>query len=130
MKVHRIASWATLPLFISEYIVGQKLYTYDYTDEGPKDLHGALAGATAVLFGVNTVTGVWNLIEGRHKTEGRTRRIIHSVLMLGADAGFVATGMLAPDDDEGGGNRSTHRSVAIASMGVATASYLYMFFTR
>lgn len=57
--------------------------------------------------------------------------------MLAADAGFVATGMLAPESEhesfngvlraEGGGNsRSTHRTVAITSMGVATVSYLMM----
>jgi len=39
-----------------------------------------------------------------------------------------ATGALAPDDDEGegGGDRSTHRTVALASMGVATVAYLIM----
>lgn len=134
-KIHRLASWATLPLFATEYVLGQKLY--DGTgSEGVEGAHSALATGTAVLFGVNTVTGVWNLWEARRKPEGRTRRIIHAVLMLGADAGFVATGMLAPDsedDDEGGGssgNRSRHRTVALTSMGVATASYLYMLFTR
>jgi hypothetical protein len=132
-KIHRLASWATLPLFVTEYVLGQKLY--DGTgSEGVRNAHGALATGTAALFGVNTVTGVWNLWEARKKPEGRTRRIIHAVLMLGADAGFVATGMLAPDDEDDGGsyddNRSRHRTVALASMGVATASYLYMFFTR
>ena len=53
----------------------------------------------------------------------------HGIMMLGADAGFVATAMLAPGDD-GGGNRSTHRAVAITSMGVATASYVFMLLTR
>jgi hypothetical protein len=55
--------------------------------------------------------------------------------MLGADAGFVATGALASDREERGshrseGNAATHRAVALTSMGVATISYLYMFFTR
>lgn len=135
MKIHRLASWATVPLFVAQYVAGQKLHDGDYTGEGTKDLHSALATGTTVLFGVNTVTGVWNLWDARKKPEGRTRRIIHSILMLGADAGFVATGMMAPDDDddgegEGEGNRSGHRNVAIASMSVATASYLYMLFTR
>jgi hypothetical protein len=55
--------------------------------------------------------------------------------MLGADAGFVATAALAPGDDERGqirsmGRRSTHRTVALTSMGVAAASYIYMLFAR
>lgn len=132
LKIHRIASWATVPLFATEYILGEKLYDGDYSD-GVKSAHSAFAAGIAVLFGVNTVTGVWNLWEGRQKTEGRTRRWVHGLLMIGADAGFVATGMLAPgDDDEGGdgGNRSTHRTVAITSMGVAAASYVYMLLTR
>lgn len=130
LKVHRLASWATVPLFVAQYVVGQKLYDGDSAGEGAEDAHGMLATGTTVLFGVNTATGLWNLWDMRRKPEGRTRRIIHTVLMLGADAGFVATGMMAPDDDEGGGNRSGHRNVAIASMSVATASYLYMLFTR
>jgi hypothetical protein len=133
LKVHRLASWATLPFFVTEYVLGQKLY--DGTgSESVKGAHGAVATGTAVLFGVNTVTGVWNLWEGRKKPEGRTRRIVHAVLMLGADAGFAATGMLAPDSEDDGANysdnRRTHRTVALTSMGVATASYLFMLFTR
>jgi hypothetical protein len=49
--------------------------------------------------------------------------------MLGADVGFVATGMLAPEHDEEG-NKSLHRNVALTSIGIATGSYLYMLFTR
>ena len=49
--------------------------------------------------------------------------------MLGADAGFVATALLAPGDD-GGGNKTAHRAVALTSIGVATASYLFMLLTR
>jgi hypothetical protein len=47
--------------------------------------------------------------------------------MLGADAGFAATAAMAPDDNE---DSDAHRNVAIASMGIAAASYLYMLFTR
>ncbi|MGE3274395.1 MAG: hypothetical protein AB7O67_04745 [Vicinamibacterales bacterium] len=125
-KIHKIASFATAPLFIAEYIAGQRLY--DYTGgSGTRSAHGALAGSIAALFGVNTVTGVWNLVEARHDPNGRTRRWVHGLLMLAADAGFAATGALAPDDDEGGsGNRSLHRNVAITSMSLATVGYLVM----
>jgi hypothetical protein len=47
--------------------------------------------------------------------------------LLLADAGFAATGLMAPDDDGGGDNaRSRHRSVAFASMGTALVSYVIM----
>jgi len=129
-KIHMIASYATIPLFVGQYIVGQKLYDGNGGDTA-RSAHGALAGGIAALFAVNTVTGVWNLWEGRGDPNGKTRRIVHGLLMLGADAGFTASGLMAPDDDErGGSDRSAHRNVAIASMGVAGASYLYMLFTR
>lgn len=123
-KIHKYASFATLPLFGAQYLLGQRL------DEGTgsepvRAAHAAIATTMAGLFGVNTVTGVWNLWEGRKDPAGRGRRVLHSLLMLGADAGFVATGLLAPTND-GGGNRSLHRNVAITSMGVASVGYLLM----
>jgi hypothetical protein len=136
LKIHKYASFATLPLFVAQYAVGQKLYNGNASD-GTRSAHTALAAGTAVLFGVNTVTGVWNLTESRKDPSHRTKRTVHGILMLVADAGFVATGMLAPESEgggeggeggEGGGNRSTHRSVALASMGVATVAYLIMLF--
>jgi hypothetical protein len=132
LKIHKYASYATLPLFVAQYAVGQKLYNGNGSDS-TRSVHGVLAASTAVLFGVNTVTGIWNLSEGRKDPNHRTKRTIHGVLMLVADAGFVATGMLAPDEEheggEGGGggsSPSTHRTVALASMGVATVAYLMM----
>jgi hypothetical protein len=132
-KIHMYASYATLPLFVAQYFVGQKLYDGTGTDS-TKSAHGALVAGMAGLFAVNTVTGVWNMWEARKDPNGRTRRTIHGLMMLVADAGFVATGALAPDSEgEGGGssgNRSLHRNVALTSMGIATASYLMMLFTR
>ena len=132
LKIHKYASYATLPLFVAQYAVGQKLYAGTGSDS-TRSVHGALAATTAALFAVNTVTGAWNLSESRKDPNHRTKRTIHGVLMLVADAGFVATGMMAPDNEhEGEGNgssgtsASTHRSVAIASMGVATVAYLMM----
>jgi len=127
LTIHKYASYLTVPLFAAEYVVGQQLYN-DPGDGGNRGLHAALAGGIAGLFAVNTVTGVWNLIESRHEKAGRTRRWVHSLLMMAADAGFVVTGATAPDDDGGGGSgRSTHRAVAISSMGVALVSYGMMF---
>lgn len=128
-KIHMIASYATIPLFVGQYFVGQKLYDGTGSDT-TRSVHGALAGGIAALFAVNTVTGMWNLWEARQDPNRKTRRLVHGLLMFGADAGFAASGLMAPDDDEGGSSRSAHRNVAIASMGVAGASYLYMLFTR
>lgn len=130
-QIHMIASYATLPLFVGQYILGDKLYDGTASDT-VKTWHGVFAGGIAGLFAVNTVTGVWNLVEARHDPNGKTRRLVHGLLMLGADAGFVATGLMAPGDHEDvdSNDKAAHRNVAIASMGMATASYLYMLFTR
>ena len=127
LKIHKYASWATLPLFIAQFAVGQKLYNGNGSDS-TRSVHGALAATTAVLFTVNTVTGIWNLSEGRKDPNHRTKRMVHGLLMAAAGAGFVATGVMAPDNEgEGGGtSASTHRAVALTSMGVATVGYLMM----
>lgn len=132
LTIHKLASYTTLPLFATEYWLGQKLFDRNGEDDSYRGAHSAVATGIGVLFGVNTVTGVWNLWDSRHDTPGRARRITHSVLMLASDAGFVATAALAPDDDEGeaeGGSsgRDRHRAVAISSMGVSLASYLMMY---
>ncbi len=136
-KVHKLASYATLPLFVAEYAAGDQLIKKGRNASGwARDFHGVGAGVIAGLFGINTVTGGLNWWETRNQTEGRTWRTVHSALMLLADAGFVATGALA--DGEGGdypyagntgnvGTRNTaHRNMAVASMSVATISYLMM----
>jgi hypothetical protein len=129
-KIHMAASWATIPLFVGQYITGQKLYDGN-ASESVQSAHGAFAAGVAALFAVNTATGVWNLWEARHDSNGQTRRLVHGLMMLGADAGFVAAGMMAPDDDEGGSSgRAAHRNVAITSFGLAAASYIYMLVTR
>ncbi len=129
-KIHMIASYATIPLFVGEYLAGEKLYDRNGSSSA-KSAHGAFTAGLATLFGVNTVTGVWNLWDER-KEPGHARRLVHGLMMLAADAGFVATASLAPDDDDGGftSDRSAHRNMAITSMGVAAASYIYMLVTR
>lgn len=125
-KIHKYASFLTLPLFGAQAWLGFKLDDGS-TSEGVRATHAAIATTMVGLFGVNTVTGVWNAWEGRANPAGRTRRLLHSVLMLASDAGFAATGLLAPTND-GGGNRSLHQSVAITSIAAATTGYLIMFF--
>jgi hypothetical protein len=127
LAIHKAASFATAPLFVAEYLVGEKLFDGDGSGN-LKSTHQALATGIGVLFGVNTVTGAWNLWESRHDADGRARRTTHAALMLLSDAGFVATASLAPEGDEGESDgRSRHRTVAIGSMGVSLASYLMMY---
>lgn len=127
-KIHMVASYATIPIFAGQYLAGEKLLD-DADNSTAKSAHGALTIGVAALFAVNTVTGVWNLWEARKDPNGRTRRLVHGLMMLAANAGFVATGAVAPDDDDSSG-RSTHRALAIGSMGMATATYVYMLVTR
>jgi hypothetical protein len=141
MKIHRYASYATLPLAIGEMVLGESLY--NNPSEGKKSAHLAMAAGLGGLFAVNSVTGVWNLMEARKDPNGRTRRMLHGILMLAADAGFVATAALAPDSEhEGevsqiynqapgtGGSRGTHRAVALTSIGIGLASYVMMLLWR
>jgi hypothetical protein len=131
LEIHRIASYATAPLFVAEYILGTKLYNNPPGPKSTQEWHRVVALGVAGLFAVNTVTGAWNLWESRHDPAGRTRRWLHAALMFAADAGFVATGVTAPSPRRillSGAtvNRSTHRTIAIASMGTALASYVMM----
>lgn len=136
LKIHKYASYATLPLFAAAYVTGNELITKGGNAASwARNTHGAIAGGLGVLFAVNTITGVWNLYEGRDDPEGRTRRIIHSVLLLAADAGFLATAALAGESESGegggewrgvGGDNSAHRAMAITSMGLALTGYMTM----
>lgn len=130
LTIHRIASYAELPLFAAEYFVGKKVLDDERANPGvrssSKGAHSAIATGLEALFAVNTITGVWNLIESRHDPAGRPRRWIHSILMLVADAGFVATASAAGDASGGGTNANHHRSLAIGSMGVATVATVMM----
>ncbi len=135
LKIHRYASYATLPLFVSEIIVGEKLYDNPNERGALRSAHSGLAAGIGVLFGLNTVTGIWNMREMRHDPNGRRRRLIHEILMLTADGGFFATAALAPGHERPGHpldttRRAAHRAVALTSIGVGTAGYLYMLVTR
>ena len=120
-------------LFVTEWVLGQKLYN-GTGGESTRGAHGAVAASLGVLFGVNTVTGVWNMVESRKDPNHRTKRLVHSILMFAADAGFVATAAMAPGEDDYGvdytSKRSTHRTVAISSMVTALVSYTIMLVGR
>jgi hypothetical protein len=130
LAIHRYASYAELPLFATEYVLGQKILdgqrSGNRASSGTRSAHGAVAGALGVLFAVNTVTGVWNMIEARHDPAGRTRRNLHALGMLIADAGFLYTASLAEGARESDAGATKHRNAAIASISVATVSTLMM----
>lgn len=127
LTIHKWASYTTLPLFAFQYVAGQKLY--EQSSDAPqwaKSGHGIAATGVAALFGVNTVTGVWNMWDARKDPAGRKWRTLHGVLMLVADGGFVATGVLAEKAEGSPDDRRLHRNVALSSIAVATVSYLIM----
>jgi len=135
LKIHKYASYATLPLFAAAYVTGNELIKKgEHAPSWARNTHGTIAGALGALFAVNTVTGLWNLYESRNDPEGRTRRILHSVLLLAADAGFLATAAMAGESEGGEGGRewgdgddnSAHRAMAITSMGLAFTGYMTM----
>ena len=127
-RIHRISSFATLPLFGAEAVLGQSLYSNP--TGGKKNAHLATAAGIGALFAVNTTTGVWNLIEARKDPSNRRRRLAHGLMMLAADAGFLATAALGPESEHGEveGSRGAHRAVAFTSIGLASAGYLIMLF--
>jgi hypothetical protein len=136
-SIHKWASYAIVPLFAAQYITGHELIEDQEhndggnarggeDDEGDSGLHSTLAAGVGVLFGVNTVTGVWNLVEARKDPNGRGRRLTHGVLMLLADAGFVATGVLANSAGGSESKANLHKNVAIGSGLVALTSYAIM----
>lgn len=141
LKIHRYVGFTVFPMAIAEYFVGQKLY--NNPSDGVKSTHLVLATGLATAFGVNTLTGAWNLYEARNDPNGRARRYIHTILMLAADAGFAATAVTAPHREgfesrfggftgfeSGGGNRSTHRALAFGSMGLGVVSGAMMLIWR
>ena len=137
-RIHKYASFATLPLFAAEFAIGQSLYNRQNVpgERGGamKGAHGAVGAAIIALFGVNTVTGAWNMFgEGWNDEHGRTLRLVHGLLMMAADAGFVATAAITPEGERRNSTavdsgRATHRTIAVASISVATAGYLVMLF--
>ena len=138
LTIHRLGSYAMLPLFVAEYSLGENLLNDAAPPRWMKPTHAAVASGIGVLFAVNTVTGLWNLWDAREDADGRTRRTVHSILMLASDAGFMATAALAPEREDGGvtdhasyrHRASLHRSVAIGSFALSTIGGAMMWFWK
>src|SRR6185437_15734597 len=56
-KIHKYASFATLPLFAAEFALGQSLYNTPSNAGSQRAAHAAIGAGIVGLFGVNTVTG-------------------------------------------------------------------------
>jgi hypothetical protein len=136
LDIHRYAGYAVIPLFVLEYVAGQKLLTKG--SEAPlwaEKVHKPAAYAVAGIFTLNTVTGLWNFVEAGKVKQGKKRRTWHTVLMLAADAGFIYSAAKAPSTSKidariaAGkvGGWTPHKASAIASMSVSTLAYLMMY---
>ena len=121
LRIHRYGAYATLPLFAFQAAAGNELYNKGSGAAGwARNGHRVGATALATVFSINTVTGLWNLWDSRAVPQGRTRRAIHTVLMLASDAGFAYAGIkLSEDAEQSAEARRKHRNTAYASMGVA-----------
>lgn len=126
LGIHRYASYAIIPTFITEYALGQSLFNHPPGSSGTRTAHSIVAVGLVGLFGINTVTGAWNLWDSRRDGPGRARRYIHAALMLASDAGFVATEAVAPGRRQAvldPSRRRLHRTLALSSMGLALGGY-------
>jgi hypothetical protein len=131
LRIHRYAAYTMIPLFVAQSVAGNQLYLADQSGSPrpgwAQTTHSLGAAGLGTLFTVNTVTGLWNLWDSRDNEAGRTKRWIHSALLLGSDAGFTWAGIkLASDARNSSSARDQHRRVAYISMGVALAGYAVM----
>jgi len=127
-KIHKYAAFATLPLFATEFALGQSLY--NNPSDSKKGAHVAIGTGIIGLYGLQGVTGVWNLVEANKDPEGKKRRLTHGILMLASGVGFAITPMTAPGRrdvlESGSSSANTHRAVAFTSIGIGTVGYLMM----
>ena len=130
LKIHQIGAYVMLPLFIGEYFVGQKLLNSPNRPQGLRSAHSLIAGAVGVVFATNTITGAWNFWDARADPKGRTRREIHSVLMLASDAGVLLTAITGSNARHSLANARTHRTIAISSIALSAVGTGMMWLWR
>lgn len=143
LAIHRYGSYVMLPLFVTQFVLGNKLINQKEdlyatparrsipVDAGLRNTHAVVASAVGLLFLSNTTTGVWNYLATRHNVQGRKLRTIHALTMLAADAGFAYTGYLGSQaKDHGIDDAHKHRNAGLTSFGVATFGASLMWFRK
>jgi hypothetical protein len=120
LATHRRVAHLLLPVFALQYAAGRQLQAQG-ADAPQWARTGHRVGATALvgIFGLNLVSGGYNLWEARDVPEGRVLRYAHAALMLGGAAGFTYAGTRLADeaqDDPTGRARIRHRNVALGSV--------------
>lgn len=126
LTIHRLGSYVELPLFAAEWYVGDRLLNGVNPPGWMKPAHAGVAGALGVLFTVNTVTGAWNLWDSRADPAGRTRRYLHTGLMLASDAGFAWAGAIGGSAKHHFDTAKTHRDIAVGSIALSTVGTTMM----
>src|SRR4029450_4730534 len=119
-KIHKLASWATLPLLGTEAILGQNLYNDPQGHQSAaRGAHIAVGAAITGFFVAQTATGVWNLVDSWKDPNHQKLRRVHSIMMLGANAGFVAAYATGPGEHDlvtFDQDKRTHRTIVFTSM--------------
>lgn len=129
LGIHKAMSFAMIPLFIGSGYTGFQLRNKkEQAPQWTRDIHGPLAAGTAILFGMNTLTGVWNLWEGRKDPVDRKKKLLHSALFLAAGAGFAYVTAAGDNIHATGQSNHWHRDVALGSMALSVISWSIMVF--
>ncbi len=130
LTIHRVGSYAMLPLFAGEYILGSKLLADANagarSSDGIRSAHATVAAGLGVLFGVNTATGLWNLWDSRRESQGAARKYVHAAFLIAADAGMMWAAGSADDARERAGGPQHHRNIAVGAIGLATVGTVMM----
>jgi hypothetical protein len=136
LDLHRWVGYAVPPLLFAEFLAGDKLLKEG--SDAPlwaEKSHKPIAYALAGIFTFNAVTGVWNLAEAGQVESGKSRRWVHSIMMLASSAGFIYAAQIAPSTGDidariAAGKRggwTPHKRAAVASIGLATVAHAMMF---
>jgi hypothetical protein len=126
LKIHQIGAIAMLPLVATEFVLGQSMINDENRSSGVRTAHKITALTIGTVAGVNTITGALNWWETRKNPDGRTRRTVHALLMLAADAGFVWTASAAGNAKNDIGGARHHRALAEASISLTVLSSVMM----
>jgi hypothetical protein len=136
-RTHRIGSYLIVPLFAAQYAMGSELLSQkedvyfgrrrESVNPTLRKAHLATAIGVGTLFLANTATGAMLLYENRSDPSNRKLKIAHTALMLIADAGFTATGVMGRRSlEETPAYARRHRQVALSSIGVASVGAAMM----